>query len=317
MTDRRAIFIAVLVSAVMHALLLDFGSRAVSFSWFDSKPDLWSTIDEPDPESLEPLVEIPEPPLPIIPPEMDQLGELDGTGTALDTIEFPDPQQANQIGAEQAALTQAISTQRRSSETNSSSLGPVRKRQQFKPTTPSKPIDLPDENPQAETGIDQPSDQPDAVDSKQTEGADNGQTEADQSENSSDQADATSSNQVESNNTESVGPDFNASDQDSDPFSAEQAYEFRPGGTRARGGRDVKMKRPNVDLQFRADVTRLGTPIGILTEITIDKDSKPIDVVIIKSSGSQAIDDSVRLAIFRSTFGQPAPATFRFGVLFY
>lgn len=308
MNDRKAIIIAVLASLMFHTTLFYFGAVLFSRHVWMSADELWAVNVEP----IEPSIDIPEPPLPILPPEMDQLGEADGTGTALDTLEFPEPQQSNQIGAEQAALTRAIPTQRRSSETVSSSLGPTRKRQQLRPMGPSKPIEGLGENPPIQSGIDQPADPPDAVDPIRTDGSETEQSQANQNESSSEQPDS-----MQSNEADSTGPDFNASDQDSDPFSAEQAYEFRAGGTRARGGRDVKMHRPRVDLQFRADVTRLGMPLGILTEITIGEDSKPIDVVIIKSSGSEAIDDAVRLALFSSTFGQPAPAKFKFGVLFY
>jgi len=316
--DRRAIFIAVLVSLLMHALLLDFSSRAIKFSWFSSPRDLWSKLDESDPQLEEFPIEIPEPlELIIPPPPPDQLGEEGGTGDALDTIELPDEQATVEIGHEQAALTQsaALPPMPRTdpNQSEQSSLGPTRKLQQLRPQSPTQPIEQPGELARADEGPIVPSAEPSATDATDSSGETTGEPEAEQQTDSSDAPSAPPTPE----NPATDGPAFTSSDQDSDPFSATQAYEFRPGGTRARGGRDVKLRRPRIDLRFRVDATRLGTPFGLLVEITIGPDSRPTSVIIITSSGSEAIDDAVRLALFDSTFGSPAPDKFRFGVLFY
>jgi TonB family protein len=104
------------------------------------------------------------------------------------------------------------------------------------------------------------------------------------------------------------------SDSESDPFTTRHGVEFRPGGTLARGGREIKARRPRVDLAFLADATRLGRPIGMTFRVSIDERGSVDRVDVVRSSGSGHIDDAVRLAIYESRFGPPAPAEFLFGV---
>ncbi len=105
-----------------------------------------------------------------------------------------------------------------------------------------------------------------------------------------------------------------ASDSEVDPFATRHGVEFRPGGMEARGGREIKARRPRVDLAFLADATRLGRPIGMTFRVSIDAGGSVDRVEVVRSSGSGHIDDAVRLAIYESRFGPPAPAEFLFGV---
>lgn len=107
------------------------------------------------------------------------------------------------------------------------------------------------------------------------------------------------------------------SDRDADAFSTREGADFRRGKLDARGGRERRLTRPQIDLAFRSDVTRLGLPIGVLLLVTIDAAGTPTDVVVLDSSGSDAIDQAVRMAMFRSWFEPAGDKTFRFGVAFY
>ena len=108
-----------------------------------------------------------------------------------------------------------------------------------------------------------------------------------------------------------------AGESDLDPFAEEEGVTFSPGGTEARRGREVKLKRPRIDLGFMAEATRLsGRDLAIRMSIATDGVGHPSRVVVLDSSGSDLIDDAVRLAMYDSWFGGKMPDNFAFTVRF-
>ena len=104
---------------------------------------------------------------------------------------------------------------------------------------------------------------------------------------------------------------------DLDPFAKEEGVSFTPGGTIARQGREVKMARPRIDLGFMADATRMsGRDLVVRMSIETDGVGHPTRVQVVDSSGSNTIDDAVRLAMYDSWFGGKMPVRFPFTVRF-
>lgn len=108
-----------------------------------------------------------------------------------------------------------------------------------------------------------------------------------------------------------------AGDSDFDPFATEEGVSFSPGGTSARRGREAKLSRPRIDLGFRAEATRIwGRGLVVRMRIETDAAGHPSRVVVLESSGSDVIDDAVRLAMYDSWFGGKMPDSFVFTVKF-
>jgi len=105
-------------------------------------------------------------------------------------------------------------------------------------------------------------------------------------------------------------------DRDADAFSSKEGMDFNRGGLSARGGREFKFRRPEVDLAFRADVTKMGLPIGTLLRVRIDKTGSPLRVDVVRSSNSLTIDQNVKVAAYASWFEPIEPLEFDFGVTF-
>ena len=104
---------------------------------------------------------------------------------------------------------------------------------------------------------------------------------------------------------------------DLDPFAKDEGIDFTPGGVKARQGREVKLVRPRIDLGFMADATRLrGSDIVVKLEISTDGAGKPRLVDVKQSSGSEVIDNAVRVAAYDSWFGGRMPDEFPFTVRF-
>ena len=110
--------------------------------------------------------------------------------------------------------------------------------------------------------------------------------------------------------------DADVADTEADAFSTKEGFDFQRGGAKARPGRMVKFKRPEVDLAFRADVTQLGLPIGTVLRVRIDKTGSPRQVEVVRSSNSSIIDQNVKVAAYASWFEPKEPYEFDFGVTF-
>lgn len=104
---------------------------------------------------------------------------------------------------------------------------------------------------------------------------------------------------------------------DLDAFAREEGADFTPGGMKARAGREVKLARPRINLAFMADATALyGRGLRVLMMIETDANGRPRNVTVIESSGSEVIDNAVRVAAFDSWFGPPMSSRFAYGVHF-
>ena len=104
---------------------------------------------------------------------------------------------------------------------------------------------------------------------------------------------------------------------DLDAFAKEEGVDFRPGSIRARQGRDYKLVRPRIDLGFMADATAIyQRGIQVTMQIETDHAGRPRNVQVTQSSGSEIIDDAIRLAMYDSWFGPPLGDRFTFSVRF-
>ena len=127
--------------------------------------------------------------------------------------------------------------------------------------------------------------------------------------------DPQSNNQPQSSNGEVTPAPQGHSDVD--PFAKVEGISL-VGGVKARQGREIKFSRPRVDLAFRAEFTRLSKRrMEVVFRVTTDSSGRPRNVEILQSSGSEQIDQSLRLAVFDSWFGGKMPDEFPFAIRFY
>lgn len=95
------------------------------------------------------------------------------------------------------------------------------------------------------------------------------------------------------------------SDADSDPFSRiSNAAVFHDGRLDVRKGRKVKTVRPQLGIGGIMDAIALNNPTVVL-EIHIDPTGRVSDVEFVRNSGSAAIDDPTRNAVYQWWF-EPA-----------
>lgn len=244
-----------------------------------------------------------QPPPPVAQPLDDQLGEKTGTGESATSLDRPDPMQSETPHEfEQAWLRQRPSVteqdQQKESSKKSSALVPSGIQAELPAMSPNKNGKGPSRTEST------PSDRP--TDTKASDGvAAEGQSGKDQKTNERTEAN--------SSPTESAP----AGQTDSDAFAKVEGISLI-GGTKARRGREVRLTRPRIDLAFRAEMTRLQKRrVGVVFRITTDDSGRPRNVVTLRSSGSDQIDESVRLALFDSWFGGKMPDEFSFEVRFY
>lgn len=285
--SRRSItlLICTIAALAIHAGGFFAASRADLFGGeheFPTKPTSIRVVLMPD---------VPTP-IPPEPPKLDsiRLGERAGTGSALTGVDLPNEQQAEQADLEQALL-------RREAAVPSGALSP--------PPRPALPELTRVEPLQeavrrlTETGEDEsppPTESIERIEPIET------------------------ARPTEPTPPTPVGKPVEAtadfapiSDTDSDPFSTKHAVEIGAGGVKARGGREFRIVRPRIDLAFRAEVTRLGTPLGMSFQITLDAKGRPETVEIVRSSGSDVIDRTIRLSLFDAWFEPGEPRRFTFG----
>jgi hypothetical protein len=94
------------------------------------------------------------------------------------------------------------------------------------------------------------------------------------------------------------------SDSESDAFSREGSAEFVNGRLEPRFGRRVKTVRPSFDTSGRLDLYGMkdaSVQLAVHTDVT----GKPTFVEVIKSSGSNSIDQPVKLALYKWWFEPP------------
>ncbi|CAN5609201.1 hypothetical protein BH09PLA1_BH09PLA1_32960 [soil metagenome] len=91
------------------------------------------------------------------------------------------------------------------------------------------------------------------------------------------------------------------SDTESDPFSIVDAVQFRAGGTKARLGRASRLTVPRIGMSGMVDQHQIGRAQLVL-EITIDSTGNVRQATILKSSGSQNIDQACRITAYEWWF---------------
>jgi TonB family protein len=104
------------------------------------------------------------------------------------------------------------------------------------------------------------------------------------------------------------------SDSESDAFSTTGAVVFRTGHLDARFGRQVKTVRPRLNLAGQYDLWSLPSP-SVVMKVRADETGRVRSVEIIKSSGSNEVDQPAKLAMYEWWFeppkdpaGNPQPA---------
>lgn len=113
------------------------------------------------------------------------------------------------------------------------------------------------------------------------------------------------------------------SESDSDPFSRISGnVVVRAGRLDVRLGRKVKTTRPQVNIAGQLDLIALNNPTVVL-EVHIAPSGSVTDVRIAHSSGSNAIDEPTRVAVYdwwfepaRDKHGKPVPDVVYFAVQF-
>jgi TonB family protein len=109
------------------------------------------------------------------------------------------------------------------------------------------------------------------------------------------------------------------SDSESDAFSQLGTVVFRDGGLDVRAGRKIKTKRPKLLLAARIwDAIVIQRP-EVTLKIDTDETGKVTSVIVLKSSGSNEIDQPTRVAVYDWWFepkvdakGHPLPDQFKF-----
>jgi TonB family protein len=112
------------------------------------------------------------------------------------------------------------------------------------------------------------------------------------------------------------------SDSEVDAFSVLGSADFRAGKVTVRAGRQVKTRRPKIKLAGLIDLADNATPQVVL-KVAVDATGKVTDVDVIKSSGSNEIDQPCRVAMYDWWFepkkdagGHAVPDVFQFTISF-
>jgi TonB family protein len=121
----------------------------------------------------------------------------------------------------------------------------------------------------------------------------------------------------------SAGLPLPPSDSDSDPFSrVSGTIIFRNGRLEVQRGRKVKTVRPIIGIAGELDAMSMSTAI-VVVEVHIDPAGQVTQVELFKRSGSMAIDERTRDAVYHWTFeptrdkaGNPIRDVIYFGIEF-
>jgi TonB family protein len=112
------------------------------------------------------------------------------------------------------------------------------------------------------------------------------------------------------------------SDSEVDAFSVLGSADFRDGRVTVRAGRQVKTRRPKIRLAGIVDLTDRATPQVVL-KVAVDPTGKVTDVEVVKSSGSNEVDQPCRVAMYdwwfepkKDAAGKAVPDVFRFTISF-
>lgn len=110
---------------------------------------------------------------------------------------------------------------------------------------------------------------------------------------------------------------------DSDPFAVVGSMEFRPGSTKVQCGRKHRITRPKLSWDTIYDFQGMMSAAVVL-ELQLDETGQVISAVVVKSSGSNSIDQPCRLAAYSWWFepakdanGKPIKDVIMFTVKFF
>jgi TonB family protein len=112
------------------------------------------------------------------------------------------------------------------------------------------------------------------------------------------------------------------SDSEVDAFSVLGSAEFRDGRVTVQSGRQVKTRRPKIRLAGMIDMVQ-GFTASVVLKVAVDATGKVTDVDVVRSSGSNEIDQPCRVAMYEWWFepkkdarGRPVPDVFKFTISF-
>lgn len=258
-----------------------------------------------------------------IEPDPNTLGEATGTGDSIATVDAPQPSVTDKpddleqawTRQKPAPLPRPAVEMTEARESPSERNDPAKAASEFGPlsVTAISPLAMKVPESKKEGKATEPPTEPlaeqIAVEQKATE-----QKEAELTPTK----DAEPAKQTEAQQASAEKPDpAEQGESDLDPFAKEEGVSFTPGGTMARQGREVKLARPRIDLGFMADATRMsGRDLVVRMSIETDGVGHPTRVSVLDTSGSNTIDDAVRLAMYDSWFGGKMPDRFPFTVRF-
>ncbi len=245
-----------------------------------------------------PLTPLRDPPKPVVPESELHFGEKEGEGRSINSLDLPDQARSERV----YDVAQAWTTRKPAVATESQ---PEQQSKQAAALVPSgMATELPAMSKQAigkgesQTTVAPPDDRPrekTASDGKSKEGT----TGEDQLQKKA----AAESGEVD------PAPQGMS---DSDQFAEAEGVSL-VGGMKARKGRELRFARPRVDLAFRSAYTRVVNEGSFVAfRITTDDKGHARNVILLHSSGSSDIDDSLRLAVYESWFGGKTPDTFVF-----
>lgn len=92
-----------------------------------------------------------------------------------------------------------------------------------------------------------------------------------------------------------------------DLFTREASAEYQAGRAVAREGREHKLRGLRRGLSAFLDLGFLPRPIEVRFRIEVDEEGTPLEVDVVESSGSDAVDQALRKALFNSWF-EPDPS---------
>lgn len=111
-------------------------------------------------------------------------------------------------------------------------------------------------------------------------------------------------------------------DSEVDAFSVLGSAEFRGGKVSVQSGRQVKTRRPKIGLAGMVDLAQ-RTAVRVVLKVAVDPTGKVTDVNVLRSSGSNEIDQPCRVAMYEWWFepkkgsdGRPVPDVFQFAINF-
>jgi TonB family protein len=112
------------------------------------------------------------------------------------------------------------------------------------------------------------------------------------------------------------------SDSESDAFSTLGTAEFRDGRFTVRSGRKVKTRRPKIGLAGAVDVMQ-RRPVQVVLNVEVDAAGKVTKVDVLRSSGTNEIDQPCKVAMYEWWFeprtdasGRAVPDKFHFAIGF-